>query len=114
MTIRVGLIGGGNISATHARAANAIPGVSIAAIYGTNQAKVARLSQEYAAQPYTDFEAFLNHRPLDIVAIGSPSGLHATQGVAAAKRRLHVLTEKPSISPHNAPMNSLPLRKAPA
>src|SRR6185369_16782168 len=56
-------------------AANAIAGVSIAAIYGTNQARVARLSQEYAAQPYTDFEAFLNHRALDIIAIGSPSGL---------------------------------------
>jgi UDP-N-acetyl-2-amino-2-deoxyglucuronate dehydrogenase len=95
MTIRVGLIGGGNISATHAQAVNAIPGVSIAAIYGTNQAKVTRLSQEYAAHPYTDFEAFLNHRPLDLVAIGSPSGLHAMQGIAAAKRGLHVLTEKP-------------------
>jgi UDP-N-acetyl-2-amino-2-deoxyglucuronate dehydrogenase len=95
MTIRVGLIGGGNISATHARAANAIPGVSIAAVYGTNPAKVVGLSQEYSAQPYASFEAFLNRRPLDLVAIGSPSGLHATQGIAAAKRGLHVLTEKP-------------------
>lgn len=95
MTIHIGLMGGGNISATHARAANAIPGVSVAAIYGSNQAKVVRLSQAHAAQPYTDFEAFLNHRPLDVVAIGSPSGLHATQGIAAAKRGLHVLTEKP-------------------
>lgn len=95
MTIHVGLIGGGTISATHARAANAIPGVSVAAIYGSNQARVARLSQEHAAQPYADFEAFLNHHPLDLVAIGSPSGLHATQGIAAAKRGLHVLTEKP-------------------
>ena len=30
-----------------------------------------------------------------LVAIGSPSGLHATQGIAAAERGLHVLTEKP-------------------
>jgi UDP-N-acetyl-2-amino-2-deoxyglucuronate dehydrogenase len=95
MDIHVGLIGGGNISATHARAANAIPGVSVAAIYGNNQARVARLSQEHAAQPYADFEAFLNHRGLDLVAIGSPSGLHAAQGIAAAKRGLHVLAEKP-------------------
>jgi predicted dehydrogenase len=35
MTIHAGLIGGGNISATHARAANAIPGVSVAAVYGS-------------------------------------------------------------------------------
>ncbi|HEX4425679.1 MAG TPA: Gfo/Idh/MocA family oxidoreductase, partial [Terriglobales bacterium] len=80
---------------THARAANAIPEVSVVAIYGTNQAKVAGLAQEHAAKPYTDFEAFLNHRPLDLVTIGSPSGLHAAQGIAAAKRGLHVLTEKP-------------------
>ena len=30
-----------------------------------------------------------------MVAIGSPSGLHAAQGIAAAQRGLHVLTEKP-------------------
>jgi predicted dehydrogenase len=95
MTVHVGLIGGGNIGETHARAANAIPEVSVVAIYGTNQAKVAGLAQEHAAKPYTDFEAFLNHRPLDLVTIGSPSGLHAAQGIAAAKRGLHVLTEKP-------------------
>jgi predicted dehydrogenase len=32
---------------------------------------------------------------MDLVAIGSPSGLHATQGIAAAQCGLHVLTEKP-------------------
>jgi predicted dehydrogenase len=32
---------------------------------------------------------------MDLVAIGSPSGLHAAQGMAAAERGLHVLTEKP-------------------
>jgi UDP-N-acetyl-2-amino-2-deoxyglucuronate dehydrogenase len=95
MTIQVGLIGGGNISATHARAAQAIPGVSVAAVYGTNEAKVGRLARECGAQSYLDFDAFLNHRALDLVIIGSPSGLHASQGIAAARRGLHVLTEKP-------------------
>ena len=33
--------------------------------------------------------------PLDLIAIGSPSGLHAAQGIAAARRGIHVLTEKP-------------------
>ena len=32
---------------------------------------------------------------MEIVAIGSPSGLHAEQGIAAARRGLHVLSEKP-------------------
>lgn len=95
MTVHIGLIGGGNISETHARAAREIAGVSIAAVYGTNQPKVARLSAEYGATPYADFDKFLAHRPMELVAIGSPSGLHAEQGIAAARKGLHVLTEKP-------------------
>jgi UDP-N-acetyl-2-amino-2-deoxyglucuronate dehydrogenase len=93
--VHIGLIGAGNISETHARAARAIPGVEIAAICGTNAAKMARLCREYGGKPYLDFDAFLSHDPMDLVIIGSPSGLHATQGIAAAKRGLHVLTEKP-------------------
>src|SRR5271154_5137140 len=95
MTTYIGLIGGGNITKTHARAARAVPGVEIAAIYGTNEEKVRRLSREYGGRAYSDFEQFLDHRPMNLVAIGSPSGLHAAQGIAAARRGLHVLTEKP-------------------
>jgi UDP-N-acetyl-2-amino-2-deoxyglucuronate dehydrogenase len=95
MAIHVGLIGAGNISETHARAAREA-GVEIAAVYGTNAERVGRMSKEYGAAPYTDFEKFLAHRPMEFVAIGSPSGLHAEQGIAAARRGLHVLTEKPA------------------
>src|SRR6201993_4054865 len=95
MTIHIGLIGGGNISETHARAARAIPGVNIAAVYGTNPARVAGLCREHGAQSYQNLDSFLRHRPMDFVAIGSPSGLHAAHGIAAAKCGLHVLTEKP-------------------
>jgi predicted dehydrogenase len=95
MTTHVGLIGSGNISETHARAVNAIPGVQISAIFGTNRSKAERLCREFGGSPYTDFESFLDHQPMHMVIIGSPSGLHATQGIAAAKHGLHVLTEKP-------------------
>jgi predicted dehydrogenase len=95
MTIHIGLIGGGNITETHARAARAIPGVEISAIHGTNTEKIARLCSEYGGTPYKSFDAFLKHRPMDLAIIGSPSGLHAEQGIAAARQGLHVLTEKP-------------------
>jgi UDP-N-acetyl-2-amino-2-deoxyglucuronate dehydrogenase len=95
MTTHIGLIGGGNISETHARAARAIPGVEIAAIFGTNAKKVDRLFRQYGGKPYLNFDEFLAHRPMELVAIGSPSGLHAEQGIAAARHGLHVLTEKP-------------------
>jgi len=93
--MHVGLVGGGGISATHAQAALAIPGVSVAAIQGTNEEKVRALCARHGGTPYTSLGAFLAHRPMDFVVIGSPSGLHAEQGVAAAAQGLHVLVEKP-------------------
>jgi len=83
MTTYIGLIGGGNITETHARAARALSGVEIAAVYGTNADKVARVCREHGGKPYSDLVEFLAHRPMDLVAIGSPSGLHAAQGIAA-------------------------------
>ncbi len=93
--LHVGLIGGGGISATHARAATGIAGVRIAAIQGTNASKVRALCSRHGGTPYSDLDAFLAHRPMEMVIIGSPSGLHAAQGIAAADRGLHVLVEKP-------------------
>jgi predicted dehydrogenase len=95
MTIRIGLIGGGNISETHARAATQIAGVEIAAIYGTNATKVDHLSRRYGGKAFLDLNEFFSHRPMDMVMLGSPSGLHASQGIEAVRHGLHVLTEKP-------------------
>lgn len=92
--MHIGLIGGGNITETHARAARAIPGAEIAAIQGSNPDKVAQLCRAYGGKPFQDFDAFLAHRPMDLVVIGSPTHLHAGQGIAAAERGLHVLTDK--------------------
>jgi predicted dehydrogenase len=95
MTTHIGLIGSGNITQTHARAASAIPGVQISAIYGTNPQTVNDLVTQHQATPYQEFAAFLAHKPMDAVILGTPSGLHAQQGIAAAQQGLHVLTEKP-------------------
>jgi UDP-N-acetyl-2-amino-2-deoxyglucuronate dehydrogenase len=93
--VNVGIVGGGNISDTHARAARSIPGLEVVAFYGDNRERTAKLAAQYGAAVYDDFEQFLTHKPLDLVAIGSPSGRHAEQGIAAARHGLHVLVEKP-------------------
>lgn len=95
MAIHVGILGGGGISETHARAASEIEDVRLAAVCGQNREKVGALAERFGAQPYTDVDAFLRHRPMQAVLIGSPSGLHAHQGIAAARAGLHVMTEKP-------------------
>jgi len=93
--VHIGILGGGNISDTHARAAKAIPGVEITALHGANHHKTCGLAERVGGVVYDDLDRFLDHRPMDLVAIGSPSGLHAEQGIAAARRGLHVLVEKP-------------------
>jgi predicted dehydrogenase len=95
LTVSIGLLGAGNISETHARAAHAIAGVEVVAVYGDNHTRAAALATSVGAAAYDDLERFLDHRPMEIVAIGSPSGLHAQQAIAAVRRGLHVLVEKP-------------------
>ncbi|HEV2963328.1 MAG TPA: Gfo/Idh/MocA family oxidoreductase [Candidatus Angelobacter sp.] len=95
MTIHVGLIGGGSITSTHARACAAIPDAKIVAFCGANPQKIEQLCHQFGGSAYTDLNSFLKHPSLEMVIIGSPSGLHAEQGMAAAQRGLHVLVEKP-------------------
>lgn len=93
--INFGIIGGGGISETHARAASEIEGVKVVAFTGANREKVESLSNKYGGRAYADLPQFLTHEPMDAVIIGSPSGLHAQEGIECARRGLHVLVEKP-------------------
>jgi predicted dehydrogenase len=95
MTHFVGIVGAGNISETHAKAMRAIPKLQVAAVTGRDLSRIEHLTQQFGGIPYNDFREFLAHEPMDLVIIGSPSGLHAEQGIAAAARGLHVLVEKP-------------------
>ena len=92
--MNVGLVGGGNISGTHARAAVAA-GLRIAGVYGGNADKARALAERYAAPAFQTLDALLAHAPLDCVMIGSPSGLHASHAMAAVQAGKHVLVEKP-------------------
>jgi len=77
------------------RAAREIDGVKITAVCGRNAEKTGRLADAAEAAAYQDLDAFFSHRPMCAVLIGSPSGLHAEHGIAAARHDLHVLVEKP-------------------
>lgn len=95
MALRVGFIGGGGITETHARAARECADLEVSAFCGTNAGKAAALAEEYGGRDFTRLEDMLETVPLDLVVIGSPSGLHAEQGLEAVARGLHVLVEKP-------------------
>jgi UDP-N-acetyl-2-amino-2-deoxyglucuronate dehydrogenase len=94
VALRAGFVGCGNITDTHARATREA-GLGIAAFFGRDPAKAEALAGRFGGRVFARYEDFLAHRPMDLVVIGSPSGVHAEQGIAAAQRGLHVLVEKP-------------------
>jgi predicted dehydrogenase len=93
MALRAGFVGCGNITDTHVRAA-VEAGLEVSAFFGRDPAKAEALAGRCGGRAFGSYDAFLAY-PLDLVVIGSPSGLHAEQGIAAAARGLHVLVEKP-------------------
>lgn len=93
MALRAGFVGCGNISDTHARAAREA-GLEVVAFVGRERAKAEALAARHGGRAFDDYQAFLE-APLDLVVIGSPSGLHAEHGIAAARSGRHLLVEKP-------------------
>ncbi|MHC4917059.1 MAG: Gfo/Idh/MocA family protein [Planctomycetota bacterium] len=96
---RVGIIGSGGI-AQNAHfpgwAALEDRGAKVVALADVNR-KTARTAAEKFNVPgvYTDYRKMLRSEKLDAVSICTPAALHCEQAVAALKRRLHVLCEKP-------------------
>ena len=95
MTMRVGFTGGGNITDTHIRAVRDVPGLQAVGVCGPNATKVEALAARYGLRASSSLAAMLDQAPLDIVCIGSPSGVHADEIALAAARGCHVLCDKP-------------------
>jgi UDP-N-acetyl-2-amino-2-deoxyglucuronate dehydrogenase len=95
VTMRVGFTGGGNITDTHLRAVQGVPGLHPVGVCGPNPTKVAAVAARYGLITAPTLASLLDQTPLDVVCIGSPSGVHADEIALAAARGVHVLCEKP-------------------
>jgi predicted dehydrogenase len=95
VVLRVGFVGGGGITETHARGARECSDLEITAFCGANAERIEALTREFGGRAFGRLDEMLDQVDLDFVVIGSPSGLHAEQALAAVGRGLHVLVEKP-------------------
>jgi len=91
--VRVGILGSGFISMTHAEALRYDPRAELVAIAGGSRAK--SLAQDYSVQAMSSVEEMLHHPDIDAVIIGTPHHLHAEATIVAARQGKHVLVEKP-------------------
>jgi predicted dehydrogenase len=103
MTVRFGIVGPGKVAQVHADALARIPGATLAAVAGRNEARARELAAPHGAHIEPSLEAMIDRGGIDAVIICTPHPLHAEQGIAAARAGLHVVVEKPmAIKPDDA------------
>lgn len=93
----IGIIGCGEISASHYRAYQALADeCEIVAVSDSMEAAAKRRAQEFGVETvYTDYQALLADKRVDAVAICTPHYLHAPMTIDAANAGKHILVEKP-------------------
>ena len=99
-SVRLGLIGLGNIGQHHAGylSAGKIAGAELVAI---SDAEPAKLEKFKGLKGFSSGEDLIGSRTVDAVIIATPHFQHTTLGIAALQAGLHVMVEKP-ISAHKA------------
>lgn len=88
--MRVAVVGLGTIGLRHLDTLGTLPGVEVAAA-----ADPRVRSDEVSVPLFRSYEAMLDAVPVDAVVLCTPSWLHGEQGVLAADRGIHVISEKP-------------------
>ncbi len=91
-----GILGAGVIAPTHCKAIRALPNARLVACCDTDGVKAEKLAADYEIpHVYTDLHQMLEREDVDVVQIVTWSGVHAEQGLAAARAGKHVIVTKP-------------------
>src|SRR5882724_8008962 len=98
--VRLGIVGLGNMGATHAAniLAGKVPRLELTAVADADPTKAARFPQ---AKTFVDTDAMIASGLIDALVIATPHFSHTTLGIKALQAGLHVMVEKP-ISVHKA------------
>jgi len=93
--MRAAINGIGAIAKLHALALRDIPGVELVAATCRTEEKGRTFEREFGCRWYPDTAKMLRREKPDFVSIATPSGAHLEPAVAALKKGVHVICEKP-------------------
>ena len=94
--IRIAIVGCGRISKNHfASIEKHNDSLELVALCDNNKATLDVHIEKYKVPGYLQLGAMLDSERIDIVAICTPSGIHADQAAQAASHGVNVMTEKP-------------------
>ncbi|HKO16002.1 MAG TPA: Gfo/Idh/MocA family oxidoreductase [Gemmatimonadaceae bacterium] len=91
----VALVGCGRISKNHFEAIRKVDGLTLAAVCDIVPERAREAGAREGVPAFTGYEQMLSEARCDVVAVCTPSGLHAAQGAQAARAGKHVISEKP-------------------
>ena len=94
--IRIAVVGCGRISKNHFGSIDKLSNeYELVAICDNDSEVLEKHKAEYNVPGYLSLDDMLKSEKLDLVTICTPSGIHASQTIKAAKAGVNVITEKP-------------------
>lgn len=94
-TVRVGVIGMGQMGLLHARIYHRMPTVALQAICEVDGERRARAREEFACKAYADYRELLADPEVEAVSIVLPDNIHREAVELALRQGKHILLEKP-------------------
>ena len=95
MTVGFGIIGAGMIAEMHARSMADLKNAKLIGFYDKNFAAAQKRAEEFGVKAYENFDEFLADPQIRAVTIATPSGMHGSVAIPAARAGKHILCEKP-------------------
>ncbi|WP_124728036.1 Gfo/Idh/MocA family protein [Staphylospora marina] len=94
--LRVGVIGCGSIAVhRHIPEYAAHPDVELVAFCDIVKERAEKMAATYGGRAYQSYEEMLEAEKPDAVSVCTPNAFHAPASLAAIRRKIHVLCEKP-------------------
>ena len=95
MAVGFGIIGAGMIAEMHAKSMQELENVQLIGFYDTNFAAAEKRAAQFNVKAYASLEEFLADPAIQAVTIATPSGMHGSVAIPAARAGKHILCEKP-------------------
>ncbi len=94
--LKFGLVGCGRISSKHFESIKLIDEAEMVACADIILDRAKTAAEKYGVKEYfQDYHEMFEKVDLDVVIIATPSGIHPEVGIAAAKNKINVVSEKP-------------------
>mgnify|MGYP006277783645 CR=1 FL=1 len=96
MSVRIGVVGAGNIGTAHAQnIAHLIAGATVSMVFDADRARAAELADSVSAGVAASFEELIASGYVDAIIIASPDDLHPSQALACLAAGKPTMCEKP-------------------